>query len=277
MKKIVCLLIISVICLSLIGCSGGPAPESWSNFAEYDGVNFDPNEYIDSVVESGGEAVSVPIWYVFEEEKTEGMYLVKHSDDSFMFLLILEDTDAAKTAHENYIKNYAFEKTYNPHALAIRINNTIVFGSSPEQSQCITALAKDIGIPEDQIELQRNNRFWLIARRDTDKSVKEMLRCIKDKGYTTLYEYNLKDTLNGYPVEAFVYTIASEDYSAVYDVFMFSGKYAKGFCYTTIYSVFESYPIIKNDCHIYYSLNDGCCMFIVGVSADTRSFWDEIR
>lgn len=277
MKKIICLLLMFVICLSLFGCNEGSASETWSCFAEYDGIVFDPEGYIASIEENGGRIAPLTSWYPFDEEKTKGIYLVVNSDDSFFSLAIFEDVDAAKTAHKEYIEINAFEKAYNPYALAIRINNTVVFGGSDKENQGIIALAREIGIPEDQIKLQKNNGSWRFVRRDTDKSIEEMMQCIKDKGYTILDEYAINDTINGDPIQSAVYCIASEDYSAVYNVYMISGKHAKGLCYTTMAALFDTYPIIENACHVYYSLNDGCSMFILGVSAETRTFWDEIR
>ena len=87
----------------------------------------------------------------------------------------------------------------------------------------------------------------------------------------------ISENIGGYPVESAYYAVASEDYSSVYYLYMRNEKHAKGLCYTTMLALFDSFPIVDNACHVYYSLNDGYSLFIMGASAETQDFWNEIR
>ena len=73
------------------------------------------------------------------------------------------------------------------------------------------------------------------------------------------------------------YVFASEDYSTVYQLYVTEGENARAYLYTTMLYYPEFYNIKENKCHIYYSLNDGYAMFILGVSQNTKNLWDEIR
>ena len=78
-KRIICVLLVLVICISLFGCSTAPMQETWSNFAEYDGVGFDIEEY-SAVVESNGGALELlpsTEYNLFGEIIPEARYFIK--------------------------------------------------------------------------------------------------------------------------------------------------------------------------------------------------------
>lgn len=278
MKKTICLLLISVTLLSLFGCSVTPMQETWSNYAEYDGMEFDPYRHIESVKSSGGQAaeLSTP-FYPFDNDKVEGNYLVRYKDDSLLSMVVLQDVESAKAWHKEYKESFAYEKAENPYAFCIRIDNTVFWGTSDSHNKGIINLAKEIGIPDEQIKLQNNNSHWRIARRDTDKSIYEIMQALGDKGYRIIAENHVNHSIQNEEMSATIYYYASEDYSSVYEVYIFGGKYANYLCVTTLKAVFEWGAIRKNATHAYYSFGDGYSMFILGVSADTKDFWDEIR
>ena len=281
MKKVICLLLISVICFSLFGCSAGPMPETLSNYAEYDGMGFDPYQHIESVKSNGGQvaelSTSMYSMYSFDNGKVQGNYLVRDKDDSLLSIVVLQDVDAAKAWHKGYKETFAYEKADNPYAFCIRIDNTVFWGTSEGHNKGIIRLLKELGIPDEQLKLQKNNSHWRIARRDTDKSIYEIMQALGDKGYRIIAENHVNRPVGGEEMSAVMFYYVSEDYSSVYNLYIFSGKYANSLCLTTLSAVFEWDPIRNNACHAYYSFGDGYSMFILGVSADTKDFWDEIR
>lgn len=278
MKKVICLLLISVICFSLFGCSAGPMPETLSCYAEYDGVGFDPYRHIESGKSSGGEVVELQISpFSFDIDKDEGHYIVRYSDGTLLCMSIFQDVDAAAACHKEYKETYAFEKAENPYAFCVRIDNTVFWGANDRQNKGIIRLLKELGIPDEQIRLQKNNSHWRIARRDTDKSIFGIMQAFSDKGYMIIAENRVNRPVGGEEHSAVMLYYASEDYSSVYEVYIFSGKYANHLCLSTLSAVFEWDRIKNNAGHAYYSFGDGYAMFILGVSENTKNLWDEIR
>lgn len=277
MKKTICLLLISVILLSLFGCSVTPMQETWSNFAEYNGVGFDIEEYIARAESNGGAVEPLPSNKLFGEIIPEAGYFIEYADETGFLIAIFESIDDAKIAHCYIKEEYAFMKVDNPYVVAIRIDNAVIFGLSEENNRKIIEFAKEIGISEEQINLQKNNRHWRIARRDTDKTKDNILKSIENKGYTAIDEYVSESNDEGIYLKSTTYVFASEDFSTVYQLYVTEGENARAFLYTTMVYYPEFFNIKENKCHIYYSINDGYSMFILGVSADTKDFWDEIR
>ncbi len=278
MKKVICLLLISVICFSLFGCSAGPMPETLSNYAEYDGMGFDPYQHIESVKSNGGRVAELPTpMYSFDNGKEQGNYLVRYKDDALLSIVVLQDVDAAKAWHKEYKESFAYEKIDNPYAFCIRIDNTVFWGTSEGHNKGIIRLLKELGIPDEQIRLQKNNSHWRIARRDTDKSIFGIMQAFSDKGYMIIAENHVTRPVGGEDHSAVMFYYASEDYSSVYEVYIFSGKYANRICLSTLSAVFERDWIKNNAGHAYYSFGDGYAMYILGVSENTKKLWDEIR
>ncbi len=272
MKKVICLILSLMICLSLTGC-GRRESEAWSGSAEFDIADFDHDKYLSSVKESGGEVTPTNVYIEGERQKN----FIRYADGSSFFLSKFSSTDDAKEYQRNKIADYAIVIAYDPNIIMIRVNNTVALGVGTEQNKAVISFARDIGIPEDQIHLQKGNRTWRIARRDTDKLPLEIMESVESEGYTVLYQEKLRENIGTDPVESAYYAIASEDYSSVYYLYMMSGKHANGLCYTTMLALFDSFPIVDNACHVYYSINDGYSLFIMGASAETKDFWDEIR
>ncbi len=279
MKKVICLLLISVICFSLFGCSVSPMQETWSNFAEYDGVGFDIEEYSARVESNGGDVELLPSteYNLFGEIIPEARYFIEYADETGFPIAIFESIDDAKVAHGYVKEEYAFMKVDNPYVVAIRIDNAVIFGLSEENNRKIIEFANEIGISDEQINLQKNNQHWRIARRDTDKTKENILKSIENKGYTAIDEYVSESNDEGIYLKSTTYVFASEDYSTVYQLYVTEGENARAYLYTTMVYYPEFFNIKQNKCHIYYSINDGYSMFILGVSADTKDFWDEIR
>lgn len=296
MKKIACLILIFVFCLSLVGCSSRQIPDTWSSFPEYDGIGFDLQEFI-AEEEGRGESLTleeVPGFGSFFGDITpKGSYRIDYSDESSLPISIFEDVDSAKAAHANIKHNLSvLDKYHNPYLVAIRVDNAVVFGLTEEHNQRIIEFAKNIGIPEDRIELQKNNSFWCIRRKDTDKSKDEIIRSLEEKGFSIVDEnvskgggsevyptsYESSSEVNPFDdYKITIYVIASEDYSDVYQLYVTEGVSAKQDLYYKLLLFFDIYNIKENNCHVYYSVNDRCCMFIMGVSAETSTLWDEIR
>lgn len=279
MKKIICLLFVFVLCLSTLGCNTAPMQETWSNFAEYDGVGFDIEEY-SAVVESNGGAVELlpsTEYNLFGEIIPEAGYFIEYADETGFFIGIFESIDDAKISHCYIKEKYAFIKVDNPYIVGIRIDNAVVFGLREESNRKIIEFAKDIGISEEQINLQKNNQHWRIARRDTDKTKDNILKSVENKGYTAIDESVSERNDEGIYLKSTTYVFASEDYSTVYQLYVTEGENARAYLYTTMAYYPEFFNIKQNKCHIYYSINEDYSMFILGVSADTKDFWDEIR
>lgn len=295
MKKIVSLIFIFVICLSLVGCSR-QIPDTWSNFAEYDGVGFDLQEFI---AEEEGRGKSLTLEEVpgfgtlFGEITPKGSYRIDYSDETSLPISIFEDVDSARMAHANIKHNLGVLAKYdNPYVLAIRIDNAVVFGLTEDHNQRILEFAKTVGIPEDRIELQKNNSFWCIRRRDTDKSKDEIIQSLKAKGFSIvdesvsegggseIYPMSYENSSEVNPFDDYkitIYVIASEDYSDVYQLYVTEGISARQDLYYKLLLLPEFYNIEENNCHVYYSVSDDFCMYIMGVSAETSTLWDEIR
>lgn len=279
MKRIICVLLVLVICISLFGCSTAPMQETWSNFAEYDGVGFDIEEY-SAVVESNGGAVELlpsTEYNLFGEIIPEARFFIKYADETGFLIAIFESIDDAKVAHGYVKEKYAFIKVDNPYVVGIRIDNAVVFGLKEENNRKIIEFANEIGISDEHINLQKNNQHWRIARRDTDKTKEDILRSIENKGYIAIDEYVSESNDEGIYLKSTTYVFASEDYSTVYQLYVTEGENARAYLYTTMLYYPEFYNIKENKCHIYYSLNDGYAMFILGVSRNTKNLWDEIR
>lgn len=296
MKKIVSLIFIFVICLSLVGCSR-QIPDTWSNFAEYDGVGFDLQEFIAEEESRGKSLTLVEISHNFEaffgEITPKENYRIDYSDDTGFPISIFENVESAKAAHNNIKHEFAvLGKFDNPYILAIRVDNAIVFGLTEDQNQRIIEFAKNIGIPEDQIELQKNNSFWCIRRKDTDKSKDEIIRSLEERGFSIIDEnvtegggnevyptsYESSSEVNPFDdYKISIYVFASEDYSDVYQLYITEGMGARQDLYSKLLILTEFYNIEDNNCHVYYSVSDKCCMYIMGVSAETSTLWDEIR
>lgn len=296
MKKIACLILVFLFCLSLVSCSR-QIPDTWSNFAEYDGIGFDLQEFIAEEESRGKSLTLVEISHSFEaffgEITPKENYRIDYSDDTGFPISIFENVESAKAAHTNIKHHLAVLGKYdNPYVLAIRVDNAIVFGMMEDQNQRIIEFAKAIGIPEDQIELQKNNSFWCIRRKDTDKSKDEIIRSLEEKGFSIIdenvtegggnevYPTSYKSSSDVNPFDDYkitLYTIASEDYSDVYQLYVTEGASARRDLYYKLLIFMEFYNIEKNNCHVYYSVNGDCCMCIMGVSAETSSLWDEIR
>ena len=279
MKKIICLLFVFVLCLSILGCNTAPMQETWSNFAEYDGVGFDIEEYSARVESNGGAVEPLPSngYNLFGEIIPEAGYFIEYADETGFLIGIFESIDDAKISHCYIKEEHAFMKVDNPYVVGIRIDNAVVFGLREESNRKIIEFAKDIGISEEQINLQKNNQYWRIARRDTDKTKENILKSIENKGYTAIDEYVSESNDEGIYLKSTTYVFASEDYSTVYQLYVTEGENARAYLYTTMAYYPEFFNIKQNKCHIYYSINEDYSMFILGVSADTKDFWDEIR
>lgn len=282
MKKIIGLLLILVICISLFGCNNSRMTETWTDFAEFDGMNFDLEEYISKVTDKGGTVTLIEktgyLSTFFADISPVKSYSIDFPDGTLFLLSVFDDIDSAKIAHEGIKNELVKFKVDRSCVQAIRVDNIIVWGLSDDNNQAIINFAKDIGIADDKIKLHKNNKFWLISRKDTDKSAEEIISAMEAKGYTVvskeIYEGEDNSELNIYSEQ---YIIASKDYSTVYQLIVFKGDAPKYHCYSSLYLWPRFYLVKENACHIYYSHADGLSMFIMGVSAETRSFWNEIR
>lgn len=279
MKKIVCLLLIVIICLSLFGCDSDRMMETWTDFAEFDDMNFNLDEYVSYVTDNGGAVTLVEEKFsnFFDGIIPTECYSIDFADSANFIICVFDGVDSAKEAHVG-IKNELLKfKVDRSSVQAIRIDNVIVWGLSYDNNRCIIDFAKDIGIPEDKIKLHKNNEFWLVLRRDTDKTAEEIISAMEEKGYTVISKEVYEDDDSELYLYSEIYIIASEDYSTVYQLNVFKGDAPKSYCYSTLRVMHDLYLIKENACHIYYSYGDEVSMFIMGVSAETRNFWDEIR
>ena len=280
MKKIICLLLMFVICLSLLGCDSGRMMETWTDFAEFDGMNFDLEEYISDVTNNGGTVTLIEEKFsrFFAGIIPTECYSIDFADSANFIICVFDGVDSAKEAHVGIKNEFAkIFKVDRSCVQAIRIDNVIVWGLTDDSNKAITNFAKDIGITDDEIKLHKNNAFWLVLRRDTDKTAEEIISAMEEKGYTVISKEVYEDNDSELHLYSEIYIIASEDYSTVYQLNVFKGDAPKSYCYSALRVMHELYLIKENACHIYYSHSDEASMFIMGVSAETRTFWDEIR
>lgn len=279
MKKIVCLLLIVIICLSLFGCDSDRMMETWTDFAEFDDMNFNLDEYISSVTDNGGAVTLVEEKFsiFFDGIIPTECYTIDFADSTNFIICVFDGVDSAKEAHVGIKNELVKFKVDRSCVQAIRIDNVIVWGITYDNNRCIIDFAKDIGIPEDKIKLHKNNAFWLVLRRDTDKTAEEIISAMEEKGYTVISKEVYEDNDSELHLYSEIYIIASEDYSTVYQLNVFKGDVPKSYCYSTLRVMHDLYLIKENACHIYYSHGDEASMFIMGVSENTKKLWDEIR
>lgn len=279
MKKIVCLLLIVIICLSLFGCDSDRMMETWTDFAEFDDMNFNLDEYISSVTDNGGSVTLIEEKFsnFFDDIIPTECYSVDFADSVNFIICVFDSVDSAKEAHVGIKNELVKFKVDRSCVQAIRIDNIIVWGLTDDDNRRIIDFAKDIGIPEDKIKLHKNNAFWLVLRRDTDKTAEEIISAMEEKGYTVISKEVYENDDSELYLYSEIYIIASEDYSTVYQLNVFKGDAPKAYCYSVLRIMHDLYLIKENACHIYYSHSDEASMFIMGVSAETRNFWDEIR
>ena len=87
--------------------------------------------------------------------------------------------------------------------------------------------------------------------------------------------YSLIENLSSVGENYQLCTFVSNDNSTVYELFMFHGDRAKDLLFNRIDSSILDVP--HDHVHVYYSISDDFCMYIMGTSADTYDLWNVIR
>ena len=215
MKKIIILLFV----FFLTSCSFQKEPEPidfLSYVAEFDGINFDFEEYINRLESSSKDRVRLVIekehyrTYRLDFETKEG------DPPSFIAISIFDDISLAK---EEYINHLEVLSCSSPNRRPlIRVDNVVVF--SVEAISPTYDLFDEIGI--ERPGLIKINGSSKMEKRNTRKNNSEIIRDLERKGYRVISSD--LDNDNELDICINSYTFLSDDNRKLYDVIYVTGE-----------------------------------------------------
>ena len=268
MKKIVVIfLILSLLFVTscdFIGNIDGYI-EIWSSCDEFDGIGFDFNKYITDLQNDKNVQIEL-----VAEGDSDQEYEVTYSDHSVLSFKVCDDVETAKTAFKELCPIFIGVRSINPFPTVIRVNNIVIYPNDGIISnKRLIHFAKSIGIESDQIILTKINKSSRVVRKDTNKTFESIFQSMEQRGYSLIEK--LSSVGENYQLCTFV----SNDNSTVYELIMFHGDQAKALLFNRINSSILDFP--HDHVHVYYSIGNDFCMYIMGTSADTYDLWNEIR
>ncbi len=268
MKKIVGLFLILVLLFltscDFIGNTDGYI-EVWSSCDEFDGVSFDFDKYIaDSQDEKDVQIELV------EEKDSVQEYKATYSDQSILSFKACNDVETAKSIYQELSSVFIGVRNINPLLTLIRINNIVVIPKDDLISnERLIRFSRSVGIESNQIVLTKINESSRVVQKNTKKTFESILESMEKRGYSLIEKTSFEG--ENYQVCTFV----SDDNSTVYELFMVYGDQANSDLLYRIESSILDFP--HDHVHVYYSIGNDFCMYIMGTSADTYDLWNEIR
>ena len=267
MKKIIgSLLIFALLFLTscdLINANG--YIEIWSSCDEFDAISFDFDKYITDLQNDKNVQIELE-----KEGESVQEYDVTYSDHSVLSFKVCDDVETAKTAFQELCPIFIGIRSINPFPTLIRVNNIVIYPNDDLISnKRLIQFAMSIGIESDQIILSKINKTSRVVRKDTNKTFDSIFQSMEQRGYSLIEELSIVGENHQ------LCTVVSNDNSTVYELFMFTGEQAKDLLFSRInHSILD----VKHDhVHVYYSIGNDFCMYIMGTSADTYDLWNEIR
>ena len=281
MKKIVGLFLILVLLFltscDFIGNTDGYI-EVWSSCDEFDGVSFDFDKYI------AGSQDEKDVQIELEEKDSVQEYKATYSDQSILSFKVCNDVETAKSIYQELSPAFIGVRSINPFLTLIRINNIVIYPNDDLISnKRLIQFAMSIGIESDQIVLTKINESSRVVQKNTKKTFESILESLEERGFSieALLESPEEGDFSTIGKTSFtgnnyqIYTLVSNDNSAVYELFVISGDQAGIILFNRIkLSVLE---VPHDHVHVYYSIGNDFCMYIMGTSADTYDLWNEIR
>ncbi len=282
MKKIVGLFLILVLLFltscDFIGNTDGYI-EIWSSCDEFDAISFDFDKYITDLQNEKG--VQIELW---EEKDNVQEYLVTYSDKSILNFRVCNDGEMAKKNHQEITSAFINVRSINPFLTSIRINNIVIYPNDDLISnKRLIQFAMSIGIESDQIVLTKINESSRVIQKNTKKTFESILESLEERGFSieALLESPEEGDFSTIGKTSFtgnnyqIYTLVSNDNSAVYELFVISGDQAGIILFNRIKLSILDVP--HDHVHVYYSIGNDFCMYIMGTSANTYDLWNEIR
>ena len=267
MKKIIgSLLIFALLFLTscdLINANG--YIEIWSSCDEFDAISFDFDKYITDLQNEKGVQIEL-----VEEKDSIQEYKATYSDQSILNFRVCNDGEMAKKNHQEITSAFINVRSINPFLTSIRINNIVIYPNDDLISnKRLIQFAMSIGIESDQIVLTKINESSRVVRKDTNKTFESIFQNMEQRGYSLIEK--MSSVGENYQLCTFV----SDDNSTVYELLMFNGNQAKDLLFYRIKTSILDVP--HDHVHVYYSISNDFCMYIMGTSANTYDLWNEIR
>lgn len=269
MKKLICLLLIFINCISLCACvsKDDSYVEIWSCIDEFDDVDFDFEKYILDLQNNPDITVEERKILDFEEDIIEYSYVVGFGEKKGIFIDVCYDVDSAKEYYST--KKAEISRIYSPYFSLVRIDN-VVLNTMPnsESGSILPDIMNAAGIEEQYLlKIHTKRRIYL---KPTDKSLEEIIGEIENRDYYLLHHTEDSD------VQVNTYSFVSDDGTNTYEII--ACHHENSINYVIAYlSYLKKYGDPYSTVQVFYSINSDYSMMFFGHSIETGDFWNEIR